>query len=626
MDNANFDAVARAVAAGASRRQVLRLLAIGAVAGWLPGRARAAPARQDCAAQGLTDCGGFCADLSSDAFNCGGCGIVCDSGVCEGGACPQVSLGCVAPLVECGGLCADLSVDPFNCGGCGIVCDGGVCEGGVCPQISLGCVLPTVDCGGACVDVSADPFNCGACGNVCEGVCEGGVCAPVQVSLGCVAPLVECPGLCADLSSDPNNCGGCGVVCESEVCEGGVCASVHVDIGCVLPTVMCGGLCADLSNDPNNCGACGIVCEGLCEGGTCSLAQVSLGCVSPLVECPGLCADLSSDPNNCGACSVVCQSGTCASGVCAESTAPPATPAATSTTTPATPAAPTPTGTPPPDEAAGGEGGASTRPDRPRRDRGSRGQGAGSGSNASGSGSGSAKKAKQAKQAKQGKDKKEKGSETALAWPFDPVAGQWTIVNGYRGEGEHALPTDGGQNYAVFAFDLAVCQAESVDVADGTCALGPAAESGADAGKPGWDGGATRGADVLSPVTGTVAWTEEANATCPRIGIDIEGHPGYRLALFNVAGVPEPGQSVKQGKKIGKVAKEGCEESDRLHMVLYQPQAGVADDPEEGRKGVPFAGDWAIADCDYPDDQRTENQYRGMLVPCTPEDATPASS
>ena len=31
MDNANFDAVARAVAAGASRRQVLRLLAIGAV-------------------------------------------------------------------------------------------------------------------------------------------------------------------------------------------------------------------------------------------------------------------------------------------------------------------------------------------------------------------------------------------------------------------------------------------------------------------------------------------------------------------------------------------------------------------------------------------------------------------
>ncbi|HET6345453.1 MAG TPA: hypothetical protein VFH51_11005, partial [Myxococcota bacterium] len=139
MDDSILDAVARAVATGASRRRVLRLLAVGAVTGWLPGRAGAAPARQDCAAQGLTDCGGFCADLSIDAFNCGGCGIVCDGGVCEGGACPQVSLGCVAPLVECAGLCADLSADPFNCGGCGIVCDGGVCEGGVCPQISLGC-------------------------------------------------------------------------------------------------------------------------------------------------------------------------------------------------------------------------------------------------------------------------------------------------------------------------------------------------------------------------------------------------------------------------------------------------------------------------------------------------------
>ena len=72
MDNSNFDAVARAVAAGASRRQVLRLLAIGTVTAWLPGRAGAAPARQACAAAGLTDCGTGCVDLWSDAFNCGG--------------------------------------------------------------------------------------------------------------------------------------------------------------------------------------------------------------------------------------------------------------------------------------------------------------------------------------------------------------------------------------------------------------------------------------------------------------------------------------------------------------------------------------------------------------------------
>ena len=158
-------------------------------------------------------------------------------------------------------------------------------------------------------------------------------------------------------------------------------------------------------------------------------------------------------------------------------------------------------------------------------------------------------------------------------------------------------------------------------MADGTCELGPASgSSSGDTSKPGWDTKATQGADILSPVDGTVAWTEEANALCPTVGIDIKGHPGYRLALFNVEGHPKLGESVKQGKKIGKVAKEGCEEGDRLHMVLYQPQAGAADDPEAGRQGVPFTGDWVIAGCDYPDDKKTANQYRGVLVPCKPED------
>jgi hypothetical protein len=40
----------------------------------------------------------------------------------------------------------------------------------------------------------------------------------------------------------------------------------------------------------------------------------------------------------------------------------------------------------------------------------------------------------------------------------------------------------------------------------------------------------------------------------------------------------------------------------------------------ERRKGVPFTGDWTIAGCDFPDDKQTTNQYRGVLVPCNPED------
>ena len=64
----------------------------------------------------------------------------------------------------------------------------------------------------------------------------------------------------------------------------------------------------------------------------------------------------------------------------------------------------------------------------------------------------------------------------------------------------------------------------------------------------------------------------------------------------------------------------GCEEGDVLSTVLYRPRAGASDDPEEEREGVPFADEWAIDGCDYPDDKRTVNQYRGELVPCNPED------
>ena len=128
---------------------------------WLPGRAGAAPARQACAAAGLTDCGTGCVDLWSDPFNCGGCGIACESGVCEGGTCfaVNVDIGCVLPTVDCGFGCVDLWSDPFNCGGCGIACESGVCEGGTCFAVSvdIGCVLPTVDCGFGCVDLWSDP-------------------------------------------------------------------------------------------------------------------------------------------------------------------------------------------------------------------------------------------------------------------------------------------------------------------------------------------------------------------------------------------------------------------------------------------------------------------------------------
>lgn len=86
----------------------------------------------NCELHGKTDCGGTCADLSSDASHCGACGSGCQSGdSCHGGACS----GCGAlGRTDCGdGLCRELSSNSFACGTCGTTCPSGdPCIGGAC--------------------------------------------------------------------------------------------------------------------------------------------------------------------------------------------------------------------------------------------------------------------------------------------------------------------------------------------------------------------------------------------------------------------------------------------------------------------------------------------------------------
>ncbi len=235
---------------------------------------------------GLTDCGGECADLSADPDHCGGCATACASGqICAEGTCTDF---CGDGLAVCGDACVNLQINEQNCGGCGIACPPGVaCSGGSCAIAS--CIEQgLVDCGGVCVDPASDPGHCGGCfhgcspGQVCAGgTCQGGTCPP---------GLVDCGGgLCADIFNDPLHCGGCFIECG----PGGFCAGGSCQGSCPPGLTDCGDGCVSLASDPQNCGFCfngcgldqicsGGVCQG-CMGGVCGSCSglVDLGSTSP---------------------------------------------------------------------------------------------------------------------------------------------------------------------------------------------------------------------------------------------------------------------------------------------------------------------------------------------------------
>src|SRR5262245_23214743 len=72
-----------------------------------------------CAA-GQTDCLGVCADLLTDARNCGRCGAACGGGACLNGQCA-----CPSTLTACGNGGIDTTSDLANCGSCGRACSAG---------------------------------------------------------------------------------------------------------------------------------------------------------------------------------------------------------------------------------------------------------------------------------------------------------------------------------------------------------------------------------------------------------------------------------------------------------------------------------------------------------------------
>jgi hypothetical protein len=85
--------------------------------------------------------GDACREPYNTAAACGDCNTRC---VPPNRLCAPVGAGfgcvpaCTLPLVECGDQCVDLNIDPFNCGFCGNVCPTGLCQGGRCVGANFG--------------------------------------------------------------------------------------------------------------------------------------------------------------------------------------------------------------------------------------------------------------------------------------------------------------------------------------------------------------------------------------------------------------------------------------------------------------------------------------------------------
>jgi hypothetical protein len=292
-----------------------------------------------------TKCDGVCADLLSDAANCGACGSACTpTQVCSAGQCA-----CPAENPDvCGARCVNLQKTTTDCGECYHGCSPLRCIEGACGcrDTDITCKVNNTDscfdpmtdsthCGncetacptnydciqgecalscanhkltdcstGVCIDTTKDVNNCGACGTVCPNpaaiTCKNSQCV-------CGNPIAtRCGELCVDVSNDTRYCGNCDTKCKAgEICSSGVCM-------CSPTSITCSGVCTDPTGDSNHCGDCNTVC-----GSTFHCASSACVCNTGLTFCSGKCPDTQTDPKNCGGCGAACGAGqSCTAGKC----------------------------------------------------------------------------------------------------------------------------------------------------------------------------------------------------------------------------------------------------------------------------------------------------------------------
>ena len=150
------------------------------------------------------------------------------------------------------------------------------------------CGVDGVCCGGSCktaASFASDPLNCGTCGNACAMniPCENGVCQYGSAGPGlCSDPTFTCDQPC---STAINNEEGPGCFCYSQCSGACYPCDVATDTCTEVPVVTCGP-CEEAITD-YDAGTC--VCATLCD--TCSACDGNGACVStcipPSQECNG---------------------------------------------------------------------------------------------------------------------------------------------------------------------------------------------------------------------------------------------------------------------------------------------------------------------------------------------------
>jgi hypothetical protein len=294
MDGQRFDELTKTLAAGLSRRAILKAMAGGALGGVLAlagiESAWTRPARKPkdpkkfCFGKWNVHCGSGCC-ASDHACYLGGCvphggfpcgngyctrDEECTNGTCQRPRCPSIT--CTSCNSE--GACTTTGPDPATCA-CP-ACDGYLCHApgqAVCTH----CVRPKVpsELCTQCVECPSESMR--PCNNKCipkhmccvEGQAAGAVRAQVDPGCGpegCLPGLADCDGdgACETTLGTDGNCSGCGDTCTGgKTCGGG---------SCQCPSgADCGGTCTTLGTD-SNCSGCGDACTGgkTCQGGGCA--------------------------------------------------------------------------------------------------------------------------------------------------------------------------------------------------------------------------------------------------------------------------------------------------------------------------------------------------------------------